>query len=158
GNLLDDGAQDNVTAVRVLLLCSRFELQGLVCKQWQEIFQSSEAVLWDGFKLRPKEVAYPGLHLEQLADRDFRGRVVIRIIRQVLSEPVIKREFPLLCELSNRDLSEGLVDRSEIELGIDSVGHVVFFARKPVGLLKHHAVLLSDEHRSRKLIGPHHLA
>src|SRR6185369_9024897 len=69
GNFLDDGAQDNVTAVRVLLLCSRFELQGLVCKQWQEIFQSSEAVLWDGFKLRPKEVAYPGLHLEQLADR-----------------------------------------------------------------------------------------
>src|SRR6185295_660675 len=87
-----------------------------------------------------------------MPDGDFFRCVAIRIVGQVPTELVVKRELALLDQLPDRDLSKGLVDRTEVEPGIDSIWNVVFLACKTTGLLENNLVALAQQNRTGELV------
>src|SRR5262249_37261673 len=124
----------------------RRKFERLIGEERQVVFDRADAIFRSGVELRPEEIAYARLHIEQVIDRNLLSRLFVRVIGQVFADRVIEREPALLAQLEHCDLGEEFVDPPEVEFRVDAVGDVVRLAGQTHGALKDRLVVFGDHH------------
>src|SRR3979409_221280 len=76
----------------------------------------------------------------------------IRIIRQILDNRIIEREFALLRELRYGNAGERFINGTEVELGINAIGRVSAFVRKAVSLFENGLTVFRDQYSARECV------
>src|SRR5205823_6561279 len=134
----------DVPRVGILLSRAGSELQRIPREQCQVIRQRTN-VMTSLARGRGEDVAGDaGAVLEYLADR-CAARVDVRIIGPIATECRIEIDLARRGKLPNRDLREQLVDRAEIEGGLDVVA-------RAVGLLDDRGTIVRNEHHTGELL------
>ena len=132
-DLLDDCAQHHIAGIAVLLAAARFEQQRLIFKGLDQLTDGADMPL-AGIPCIVPVMPHPGLVAQQLADGHFVGDL-LRILREIRCDGIIQIQFAFLLQLGNGGGGEFLVDRSDVKLGVDAVGHIVALAGQPEGFL-----------------------
>src|SRR5205085_2781490 len=107
-----------------LPLCARRELQRVAREQCEVIRQRTNVVARLASRSGEDIACDPRTVVQNLADR-CAARVDIWIIGTIAIECRIEIDLASGCELPNRDLREQLVDRAEVERGLDVVARAV---------------------------------
>src|SRR5262249_46715295 len=153
GDLLNDHAEQQKSVVAVLPLGARLELQVSLAEEAHVVLQrlQLEPV---GIEFRPEKIAGSSGVRQQMMNGHLRGHILIRIIRQELSNRIGQLDLARLHQLQRGYRSEHLVHRTDAKLCAQLVRYFPLAVGHSIREAKDLLSVFQNDSRPGKSISP----